>query len=240
MNEMNRFKKAEPETYQARLLQMVSLGESVRVVQVELVAGSLNDSDVFILDDGLTIYQFNSPHASVRERRRAMEVVHEDLRAPRDLEPELVILDGDEVFACEPFWDRLGGKVDTLPEVGGAAEGGEDTGESIEEPISDDVDFTASKTLCKISNESGELILSLEKEQVDHLVQDDVNDADVWAVACDGWCFVYVGGATNKDEKFYVWNNCDVILAALGLPVDTNITFISKASDSATWDQLFD
>lgn len=231
---INRFKKAEPESYTPRLLQMTAHDGTVRVLQVALTGTSLNDGDVFILDNGLTVYQFNSPNSNVHERRRAMEIVNEDILAERDFEPELTILDGDEVFTCDSFWNCLGGKLDELPsadsdvrDVDGKA------------GASDEIDYAAPKSLCKISNQTGNLVLSLEKKDVESLAYDDVDEDDVWAVACDGRCFISVGSTTSSEEKYYVWNRCDAVLVALGLGTDAPISFFSADSAKTVWNKLF-
>ncbi|CAN8076062.1 unnamed protein product [Agarophyton chilense] len=222
------FKKVQPEEYKPRLLRMTGIGQSIRVLQVPLDSSSLNNGDVFILDNGLTVYQFNSPNANHNERRRAMEIVQQDIKMQRDGEPELIILDGDEIFECDAFWDLLAGdKLSELPEP-----------DTFDDDDSEDINFSAPKKLFKISDESGSLVLSLEKE-ADTLSESDVDDDDIWAVACDGKCFIYVGERTNKDEKFYVWNSCSNILLAAGLDEDAQTTFFSKESDSAVWKQLF-
>lgn len=207
---------------------MATFGDNVRVLQVPLQASSLNSGDVFVLDNGLNIYQFNAPDADFKERRRAMEIVEQDIRAERDGEPDLTILDGEEVFACEPFWELLGGKIDSLPEPSSR----EDVG------ASDEVDFSASKKLFKISNESGSLIMSLEKESPT-LSESDINEDDIWAIALDGTCFIYIGEGSNKDEKFYVWNTCSSILLAAELDAAAPTVFISNQSDTQTWEKLF-
>lgn len=222
------FSKAEPETYKPRLLQMKSVGRTVRVLQVPLRSSSLNNGDVFIVDNGMTIYQFNSSKSAVTERIRAARIVSEDILAEREFEPELVILDGDEVFSNEAFWEVLGEKLEELPT----------SKHKLEPPASDDVDFSAPKSLIRISNESGSLVLTSVKKN-DSLSSDDVDEHDVWAVSCDQCCFIYVGDASTKDEKFYVWNRCDAILSALSLKSDAPVTFLSRDSDADLWNQLF-
>lgn len=75
-----------------------------------------------------------------------------DIRAERDLEPELTILDGDLVFSCEPCLEVLGGNLDVIPEA---------IPIDNDQDVSDDGDLRASKKLCGVSNETGELVLSL-------------------------------------------------------------------------------
>lgn len=223
-----RFKKAEPESYQPRLLQMATFGGTVRVLQVPLSASSLNNGDVFILDHGMTIYQFIAPDSDFKERTRAMEIVEQDIRAERDGEPDVVYLDGEEIFTCEPFWELLGGKIDALPEV--------DTDRDYE--ATDEIDSAALKKLLKISDEEGTLMLTLEKEGAD-LSEEDINDDDIWVVAVSKQCFICMGAGTSRNEKFFVWNNCAAVLAAAGLDEAAPTTFISKDNDSMTWAWLF-
>lgn len=207
---------------------MATFGDAVRVLQVPLQASSLNSGDVFVLDNGLVIYQFNAPNADFKERRRAMEIVEQDIKAERDGEPDLIIIDGEEVFTIEPFWELLGGKIDTLPAP--EADGEVDSG--------DKVDFGASKKLFKISDESGSLVMSLEKEDCS-LSESDINENDVWVIACDGQCFICIGTETNKNEKFYVWNSCSAVLLAAELDTAARTTFLSRAADAELWGKLF-
>lgn len=213
--------------YKPRLLQMASLGGTVRVLQVPLNASSLNSGDIFLLDNGMTIYQFNAPDADFKERRRAMEIVEQDIKAERDGLPDVIFLDGDEVFTCDAFWELLGGKIDELPAP--------DADRDVE---AEEVDLSGAKKLFKISDEDGSLVMSLEKEDGE-LSESDINDTDAWVIACSGQCFIYIGEGTNQDEKFYVWNNCDKILLAAELDSAAATSFLSKDSDAETWGKLF-
>lgn len=199
------------------------------VYQVLLDTSSLNDSDVFILDNGLKVYQFNAKNAHYSERSKAMSFVGENIKEERNGLPEVTILDGDEVFENEEFWELLGGKLDSLPEMD-SNDGTDCSGEP---------DFSASKKLFRLSNESGSLILSLEKES-ETLSEDDINEDDVWAITCDDRCFIYVGAGSNKDEKFYVSNSCSSILLAANLNANAPTMLFSNESDTSVWKKLFE
>lgn len=207
---------------------MASIGGTVRVLQVPLSPSSLNNGDVFILDTGNLIYQFIATNAALKERTRAMEIVEQDIRASRDGEPDVIYLDGDDVFTCEEFWDVLGGKIDVLPE--------EDPDRDYEG--GDNVDFSGLKKLMKISDENGELVMEITKED-EVLSVDDVNEDDVWVVAIDGQCFIYKGLGVSKEERYYVCNNVPAILAAVDLEEGARTVLISKESDPDTWERLF-
>ena len=59
--------------YETRLLH-VKGSKSVRVNQVELSHRTLNAGDVFLLDQGLTILQWNGAEANSKEKAKALEV----------------------------------------------------------------------------------------------------------------------------------------------------------------------
>lgn len=68
------FKHVAPTEYKTRLFQISgNKGKSLVVRQVPLSYESLNSGDVFILDAGLKIYQFNGEKASGQEKHKAME-----------------------------------------------------------------------------------------------------------------------------------------------------------------------
>ena len=65
------FNHVTPETYKPRLLQVKGLKKNVRIRQIELTCASLNSGDVFILDNGLTIYQWNGSSSGIFEKNKA-------------------------------------------------------------------------------------------------------------------------------------------------------------------------
>lgn len=67
------FRHVGPENYATRLLQITGVGKNIAIRQVPLTPTSLNNSDVFILDAGLVITQFNGEKANGQEKHKAME-----------------------------------------------------------------------------------------------------------------------------------------------------------------------
>ena len=62
------FKHVKPEEYRPRLLHVKGTMKNVAVREVPLTKDSLNSGDVFLLDLGLKIYQFNGAEASGAEK----------------------------------------------------------------------------------------------------------------------------------------------------------------------------
>jgi hypothetical protein len=116
---------------------------NVRVTQVPVKRESLNDGDVFVLDLGLTIYQWNGSKASKNEKAKGVDVclkIKDDERKGR---AKHVLLDGTDKAAEEEFWKALGGKG----AVKSAEEGGEDAA----------AEKATSYVLYRVSDASGKL-----------------------------------------------------------------------------------
>lgn len=141
-------------------------------------------------------------------------------------------MDGDEALECDEFWGLLeGGKPDSIQD-------GDDTTDEVA-AAHEEVDSSAMKKLFKISDESGEMTLSLEKEDTS-LSKAEVNDSDVWCVSCSKQLFVFVGSSTTKDERFYVTQHVSKILEAAELGESAPVTFFNGNSGGALWDSFFE
>jgi len=66
------FKHVKPEEYKPRLLHIKGK-KKVRVTQVDLTRGSLNSGDVFILDSGLKIWQWNGKKSGPQEKQKGAQ-----------------------------------------------------------------------------------------------------------------------------------------------------------------------
>jgi gelsolin len=68
------FNKVGPKEYKPRLYHISgNVAKTLSVRQVDLTYKSLNDGDVFVLDNGLKIFQMNMTKSSPQERRKAAE-----------------------------------------------------------------------------------------------------------------------------------------------------------------------
>jgi gelsolin len=104
-----------PENYPPRLLKVKGKYKHLHVRQVPLGFASLNDGDVFILDLGHKIFQFNGGESQGFEKHRAAEVVAH-LKDTRGFHIDLVVIDNDSPLDSEPeFWNLMGGKGQISP-----------------------------------------------------------------------------------------------------------------------------
>jgi len=174
------FKKVEPKSYKPRLMH-VKGKKNCRVMQVDLHHTSLNSGDVFILDNGLSVIQWNGVKSSVSERNKAAELC----RAIRDERGGLTKVAVNEENNEDPsFWEVLGGKGP----VKSAEEGG-----------SDDIQaFT--KKLYRLSDATGKMTFSLEGEGA-KIKRTMLDSNDVFILDVGNEVYTWVGKGATKDEK---------------------------------------
>ena len=100
------FKKVDREAFTTRLLH-VKGRRNIRVSEVKLEASSFNSGDVFILDAGRTIFQWNGKSASNVERIKALEITGQIKDQERGGKANCIIIDegkdDDKIF-----WETVG------------------------------------------------------------------------------------------------------------------------------------
>eukprot|EP01083_Nonionella_stella_P165002 547826_1 len=111
------FNHVEPESYEPRLLKVTGKCKKIQVYQVKMEVNALNSTDVFILDGGLKVYQYNGDKCNVWEKRKGNQMVDE-LQSERSIDNnDTAIIEGfgDSGAMVDAFWDHLGGKPDNMP-----------------------------------------------------------------------------------------------------------------------------
>jgi len=134
------FRHVVPEEYTPRLLQFNGKGRHITVKEVPLNRAKLNPDDVFLLDMGLTIVQWNGEGANKDERFKAAQYVNE-LKGERG-KADSEVIDSTE-SESHPFYDAL-------------TEDDED-----DEDVNDGAEI---KELYRVSDASGELDIAKIKD----------------------------------------------------------------------------
>jgi len=176
------FNHVKPTEYKPRLFQMKGK-KNVSVNEVPLARDSLNQGDVFVLDNGLMVYQWNGCKSSPNERRKAAEIVV-DIRSNRaKSNTEVLEDDGSEP---DEFWTLLGGKgaIKTKEEGGADAEASKPT----------------PPKLFHISDASGSMKVD-QKGEAGQLTSDMLNGDDVFLVDAGVEVFVWIGNGATKAER---------------------------------------
>lgn len=171
-------------------LYMVKGKREIRIVQVPFTIDSLNKSDVFILDNNDTIYQWNPPGSNKMEQLKATvfsKKIRDDDHSGRS---QLVVIDSDEWDKNRDFWNLLPGDIDQIKD------------ESEVKDHEFERSFKSSEiTLYKVSDEDGG-DAHIHLVQNGELKQELLDHKDCFIVdSQEKGIFCWIGRNCTKNEK---------------------------------------
>jgi len=221
------FRKVEHGVYKKRLLHLKGK-RNIRVKEVPLAAASLNNGDVFVLDAGLTLYQFNGSEASRMEKAKGLEVTANINSNERGAKATVHILEypGDaskEEF--KQFWTELGGEGP----VADAKAGGDDA--------EDERASAAGSQLFRVSDASG--TLEVTPVEGKPLKQQQLDSNDYFIVDVGAQVFVWVGKGSTQEEKNSSMQFATHYLKSTGKPDYTPITRVVQGGESPIFKAQF-
>ncbi|XP_052780684.1 gelsolin-like protein 2 [Mya arenaria] len=171
------FRRVEPEQYKARLLRFKKDDRRVVMSEKPRNRKELTGDDVFVLDLGLTIYQWNGGSASGIEKFEAAKAVAQ-IKSDRGRDIELVVLEEADTEPDDAFYGFLD------------EEGDDDE---------DDADPEGPPTLLKLSDADGSL--DMQEVKTGEITADDLSSDDVFIVDTKKEVFVWVGKGASIDER---------------------------------------
>jgi Gelsolin repeat/Villin headpiece domain len=224
------FNHVEPDSYEPRLFHIKGKRHTT-VHQVAMAGDSLNSGDVFVLDAGLNLYQWNGSGANKYEKAKALDVVT-NIRNERGARPVVHIIpegdeknDADVAAASEAFFAALGGYPASIKS---AEEGGSD----------DEVKSAAHPNrLYRVSDASG----SMEMTQVAEgaLTRDMLDTNDCFVLHAGGVVYVWVGKGATKDERKKSMEYGTDFLKQNSLPDWTPIRRVPEKAEDGTFKGAF-
>jgi len=216
------FKHVKPEEYKPRLLHVKGSGQNIRVSQVSLDKTSLNSGDVFILDRGLKVFQFNGAKSAGAERMKAAQVVRA-IDDERGSKVEVVVSEeGTEGAEYDEFWTLLGGKG----AIKSAEEGGSDKGVQVV------------KRLYQLSDASGQLTFTLVGEGA-AVKRALLNSNDVFVLDDGGQIWAWVGKGSSSQEKSKALAYADLYLKKYNRPTLTPICRVLEGGENEQFEAAF-
>jgi gelsolin len=215
------FNHVKPEEYKPRLMHVKGNKKGVRVTEVALASSSLNQGDVFILDRGMEIFQWNGTDASIPEKRKANEITAQ-IREERLGKPHVTVMDGLEDNPA--FWEVLGEKS----AVKSASEGGDDSKHAGAAHV---------KKLFKVSDASG--ALEMTEVASGHFGKEALDSNDVFIVDTEPSLYVWVGSGANKDERASAFKYANDYLAKSGRPLTTPVVRVVEGSTNPGFEGAF-
>jgi len=218
------FKHVDRDAFVTRLLQIKGR-RNIRVAQVALKPESLNSGDVFILDAGRSIFQWNGKSASNVEKTKALEVTKQLRDQERGGNATIAIIDEGKDDDKE-FWLKFG--CAKPAKIKGAEEGGDD-----EKHARDAV-----ATLYRVSDNSGKISTSEIKEKPlkkEHL---DTNDAFILDTGSSG-IFVWIGKGASTEERLHSMRIGVDFIKSKGYPNTTPVCRLSEGGETPLFKQNF-
>jgi len=215
------FKHVEPEKYRPRLLHCKGK-KKVRVTEVENSGDSLNSGDVFIVDAGLNLYQWNGGKSGIFEKNKGAMLTRaiSDERGGRA--KVHVVEEGTE---DADFWTILGGKPTKIKT---AEEGGSD----------EEAEKNQTKKLFHLSDATGTMVFkeigSGPSIKYSSLLSDDVFIYDVGAEV-----FVWIGKGASVDEKKKAMQYAQDYLKKNTRPLFLPITRILEGAENGVFKAHF-
>jgi len=210
------FHKVKPTEYAPRLLHFKGSGKNVKCTQLPLARSSLNQGDVFLLDKGLTLIQWNGPTSGPMERRKAQEMIA-SIREDRNGRPSTRTIDNDA--DDEDFWPAVGGKgpiPDAIPDVKQAV-----TPASLHS-VSD----ASGRLETKLIATGGALRMSL------------LNNDDCFILDNTATVYVWVGSNANVKERTGAMKTATDFLASSGRPASTPVIRLVAGGENASFRSL--
>lgn len=171
------FRHVKPEEYTPRLLHFCGTRKKVTVKEVPLCKDRIKSDDVFILDLGLNIYQWNGSGSNKDERFKAMQYV-QMMSSERSGRCKTEVL--EEGSLDTKFLDEL-----------------KDDDEDDDDEESEAAD--KEPELHRLSDSSGQMTFRLEKKG--SLNSRDLDTKDVFIIDTKQAVFVWIGKGTSAGEK---------------------------------------
>jgi len=219
------FNHVKPEEYKPRLLHLKGK-KRVRVTQVELSGNSLNSGDVFILDNGMNIYQWNGGKAGPQEKMKGAQLSRA-LDDERKGLPKVIVMEETQTGSdTQDFWNLLGGRP---AHIKTAEEGGNDA-EADKSPNA--------KRLFKLSDASG----SMKFEQVGEgaAVKKSLLDSnDVFILDTGAEVFAWIGKGASADEKKNAMGFAQQYLSNFNRPAYLPISRILEGGENEVFETSF-
>lgn len=214
------FRHVTPKEYKPRLLRCKGSKPCV-VRQVNLTRDSLNSGDVFVLDMGLKVYQFNGKASTGAERGEGAELCRA-LDDERGGQVSIVVLEeGEAHVEWADFWAPLGGRG-PIPAAGPA-----------------DEEEKCIKSLWRLSDASGSLKFEkiAEGTKVKKVL---LSSADAFIFDAGYEVFVWIGLASSTAEKRFGLKYAQEYLKEHNRDLELPISRILQGGENETFLAAFD
>ncbi|NWS58948.1 VILI protein, partial [Chunga burmeisteri] len=220
-------KHVETNTYNTQRLLHVKGKKNVVAQEVEMSWKSFNRGDVFLLDLGQFIVQWNGPESNRNERLKAMTLAKDIRDRERGGRAKVGVVDGEDEGASPEL-------MQVLKHVLG--EKGDIKAATPDDKV--DQKLKSSLKLYHVSNARGNLVI--QEVAIRPLTQDMLLHEDCYILDQGGLkIFVWKGKNANKEEKQQAMNRALGFIKAKNYPTSTSVETENDGSESTIFRQLF-
>ncbi|KAM6070577.1 villin-1 [Chlamydotis macqueenii] len=220
-------KHVETNTYNIQRLLHVKGKKNVVAAEVEMSWKSFNQGDVFLLDLGQLIIQWNGPESNRNERLKAMTLAKDIRDRERGGRAKVGVVDGENEGASPGLMQVLTHVLGEKTEIKAATP-------------DDKVDqkLHSFLKLYHLSNASGNLVI--QEVGIRPLTQDMLLHEDCYILDQGGLkIFVWKGKNANKEEKQQAMSRALGFIKAKNYPASTSVETENDGSESTIFRQLF-
>ena len=178
------FTAVKTREYKPRLFQLKGF-KNVRLFEVPLKHDSLNSGDVFFLDLGLTIIQFNGKKANIKEKMKGAEM-GKLLKESKGGKAQLEVFEEGTKTVPQAWLDIFGDKP-----IKSAEEGGSDKEADVKAP---------ERKIFRVCDESGHTNVTKVAEGKE-ATMDKLEDKDAFIVDLGIEIFAWIGKGASENEK---------------------------------------
>ncbi|KAM9859541.1 advillin [Aulostomus maculatus] len=218
----------ETNSYDVKRLLHVKGKKRAIAKEVEMSWESFNLGDVFLLDIGKTIIQWNGPKSNKQERLKGMLLAKDIRDRERGGRAEIKVVEGDAESNSPQSMKIL---TDVL---------GERTFNLTDGPPDEtaDQELKAAVTLYLVSDADGQMKVT--EVAVRPLVQDLLNHDDCYFLDQGGVkIYVWKGKRANKAERQAAMARALEFIRTQNYPITTNVETVNDGAESALFKQLF-
>ncbi|KAI4888023.1 hypothetical protein NFI96_034695, partial [Prochilodus magdalenae] len=222
------FKHIESNTYNILRLLHVKGKKNVTATEVEVSWKSFNTGDVFLLDMGKSIVQWNGPQSNRRERLKGCMLAQDIRDRERGGRAQIGIVEGEKEEASSELMKMM---ISVL---------GQRTG-SLRDAVPDDTPDqlqAANVKLYQVSDTSGKLVVQevASSPLTQNLLHsEDCYIADVGGVSLSVW----KGKKATQEERRSALERAVGFIKAKNYPSTTRVEVMSEGGESALFKQLF-
>uniref|UniRef100_A0A8C7IW26 Advillin n=1 Tax=Oncorhynchus kisutch TaxID=8019 RepID=A0A8C7IW26_ONCKI len=221
-------KHIETNSYDIQRLLHVKGKKRVSAMEVEMSWKSFNLGDVFLLDSGKTIIQWNGPESNRQERLKGMLLAKDIRDRERGGRTEIGVIEGEAEANSSKLMDILtsilGQRTSKLPS-------------GTPDELADQQQ-KAQLTLYHVSDAEGQM--KVIEVATRPLVQDMLNHDDCYFLDQGGVkIFVWKGKRANKAERQAAMSRALEFIKLKNYPTTTNVETVNDGAESALFKQLF-